>query len=274
MSPHIRDGNLPTIQKGDAVLFLNFRTDRPRQLTEVLTQHDHLDFNMHVIPLHFTTMTRYDESFHNIHVIYEKDNLNQTLGEVISNQGLIQLRVAETEKYPHVTFFFSGGREEPFDGESRSMVDSPKVATYDLMPEMSAHGVCEAVLNSMDDIHPDFICVNFANTDMVGHTGVFDAAKKAAEVVDSCLGDIFMKAMEMDYRLIVIADHGNSDYMINADGSPNTAHTMNPVPCIFVGTDTADLNLQPGRLADVAPTILASMGIQQPEIMTGKNLIK
>lgn len=273
MAAGIRHGNNPVIEEDDAVLFLNFRTDRPRQLTQVLTQESIEAFGMHPLNLYYSTMTRYDESFQGIRVIYEKDNINQTLGEVVSQSGLIQLRVAETEKYPHVTFFFSGGREEPFSGERRALVASPKVATYDLMPEMSARGVCDAVLNSMKEYQPDFICVNFANTDMVGHTGVFEAAKKAAETVDHCLGEIIHLGLEMDYRIIVIADHGNSDYMINEDGSPNTAHTMNPVPCIFVGNDTTDLHLSDGRLADIAPTVLYSMGITKPDTMTGRNLI-
>lgn len=269
----IRHGHDPVIQDGDAVLFLNFRTDRPRQITEVLTQRALEDFGMKPLQLYYTTMTRYDETFDNIHAIYEKDNLSQTLGETVADAGLTQLRVAETEKYPHVTFFFSGGREEPFAGESRALIQSPKVATYDLQPEMSAIGVCNAVLHALNESRPDFICVNFANTDMVGHTGVFEAAMIAAATVDGCLGQIVEAALELDYRLLIIADHGNSDYMINEDGSPNTAHTMNPVPCILVGNDVQGRSLKNGRLADVAPTILYSEGISRPAIMTGENLI-
>lgn len=269
----IRNGSSPTIKQGDAVLFLNFRTDRPRQLTEVLTQRALEDFDMKPLNLYYTTMSQYDETFENIHVIYLKDNLGSTLGQTIADAGKTQLRVAETEKYPHVTFFFSGGREEPFENESRALVQSPKVATYDLQPEMSALGVKNAVLYALDDSKPDFICVNFANTDMVGHTGDFNAAMIAANTVDGCVGELVEKALEMDYRIIIIADHGNSDYMINEDGSPNTAHTMNPVPCILVGNDVKDKFLRNGKLADVAPTILYSMGIHQPTIMSGENLI-
>lgn len=273
MAEGIEHGAMPTFQDGDAVLFLNFRTDRPRQLTEVLTQRPIPEFNMTPLDLYYTTMSQYDETFKNIHVIYHKDNLNNTLGEVISNAGKTQLRIAETEKYPHVTFFFSGGREEPFEGEKRSLVQSPKVATYDLQPEMSALGVKNAVIYGMDDHQPDFICVNFANTDMVGHTGDFKAAMIAAQTVDGCVIEIVEKALSMDYRLIIIADHGNSDYMINEDGSPNTAHTMNLVPCILVGNDVNNIHLHSGRLGDVAPTILYSMGIAQPLTMTGIKLI-
>lgn len=274
IAPHIRAGGLPTIRDDDAVLFLNFRTDRPRQLTEVLTQHAKPGFDMTPLHLYFTAMSKYDETFKNIRVIYMKDNLGSTLGETISNAHKTQLRVAETEKYPHVTFFFSGGREDTFEGEQRAMVPSPKVATYDLQPEMSAQGVKNAVLFALEDYRPDFICVNFANTDMVGHTGDFGAAMKAAVVVDQCVGEIVDKAIALDYRLLIIADHGNSDYMINEDGSPNTAHTMNLVPCILVGRDVKNSCLQNGRLADVAPTILYSMGIHQPEVMSGNNLIR
>lgn len=274
MADGIRHGEAPTVREDDAVLFLNFRTDRPRQLTEVLTQQGQESYGLMPMRLYFTTMTQYDEEYKGLHIIYQKDNLTQTLGEIVSEAGLTQLRTAETEKYPHVTFFFSGGREDSLPGEFRALIPSPKVATYDLQPEMSAHGVCQAVLDAMDDKKPDFICVNFANTDMVGHTGVFEAAVKAAETVDGCLGRIVEKALALDYRMIIIADHGNSDYMINEDGSPNTAHTKNPVPCIFVGNDTPGLALAEGRLADVAPTILSSMGIRQPDIMTGQNLVR
>lgn len=274
MAGNIRNGGLPVIRSGDAVLFLNFRTDRPRQLTEVLTQHEYPDFNMKPLDLYFTAMAKYDETFQNINVIYTKDNLGSTLGETISAAHKTQLRVAETEKYPHVTFFFSGGREDVFEGENRALVPSPKVATYDLQPEMSAQGIKNAVLFAIEGDQPDFICVNFANTDMVGHTGVFEAAMKAAATVDSCVGEITNKAMELDYRVLIIADHGNSDYMINEDGSPNTAHTMNLVPCILVGRDAHDFTLKNGRLADVAPTILSSMGIPQPIVMSGENLIQ
>ena len=262
---------IATIQAGDVVICYNFRTDRPREITTVLTQKDMPDFGMHTRKLYYVTMTRYDETFENVHVIFEKDNLNNTLGEALSNAGLTQVRIAETEKYPHVTFFFSGGREAPFIGERRLMIPSPKVATYDLQPEMSAPEITDTIVADIEANQPNFICLNFANTDMVGHTGVFVAAMKAAETVDTCLGRLLECGRKYGYEAIVIADHGNSDFMINDDGTPNTAHTMNPVPCIYVGAKGA--TLRNGKLADIAPTILSLLGIIPPQEMDGFNLI-
>lgn len=262
---------IATIQEDDVVICFNFRTDRPREITTVLTQKDMPDFGMQKRQLYYVTMTRYDESFQNVHVIFEKDNLNNTLGEVLSNAGLTQVRIAETEKYPHVTFFFSGGREEPFPGERRLMVASPKVATYDLQPEMSAVEITDAILADIESNQPNFICLNYANADMVGHTGVFEACKKAVETVDTCLGRLLACGKQFGYDAIVIADHGNSDYMINEDGSPNTAHTMNPVPCVYVGQ--AGSKISNGKLADIAPTILGLLGVGLPKEMSGKNLL-
>lgn len=262
------------IQEGDVVLCYNFRTDRLRELTTVLSQKDMPEEGMTTLPLYFVTMTRYDEKFKDVHVMFEKDDVVLTMGEVLSLAGRTQVRIAETEKYPHVTFFFSGGREEPFEGERRLMVPSPKVATYDLQPEMSAPGITESIMNDIRANQPDFICLNFANTDMVGHTGVFSAAMKAAETVDYCLSQIVPLALEHDYACILIADHGNSDYMINEDGTPNTAHTKNPVPCLLVQRNApAGQTLHNGRLADVAPTLLDLLGVAPPEVMTGKSLI-
>jgi len=263
-------GDSPTlIQDGDVVLNFNFRTDRPREITEVLCQKDFPEYNMKKLDLHYVTMTKYDESFENIDVLFTKDNLKNTLGEILANAGKTQLRIAETEKYPHVTFFFSGGREEKFKNENRIMIPSPKVATYDLQPEMSANEISEACIREIENHQPDFICLNFANTDMVGHTGDFKAAIKAAETVDKCLQNLINKAINYNYKAIIIADHGNSDYMINEDGTPNTAHTMNPVPVILVGKDIEKYQLNSGKLADIAPTILYLMGIAKPEEMTG-----
>jgi 2,3-bisphosphoglycerate-independent phosphoglycerate mutase len=264
------------IQAGDVVIAFNFRTDRLRELTQVLTQADMPELGMYKLPLHYVTMTRYDDTFRDVHVVYDKDDVVMTLGEWLSQAGKTQLRIAETEKYPHVTFFFSGGREEPFPGERRILAPSPKVATYDLQPQMSAPEITAAVMADIREHRPDFICLNFANTDMVGHTGVFSAAMKAAETVDGCLSQILPLALENDYQLLIIADHGNSDYMINPDGSPNTAHTKNPVPCILVSRhlDPTTVSLRPGRLADVAPTLLALMGMEKPAEMTGENLMQ
>lgn len=261
------------IAPNDVVCFFNFRTDRPRQLTEVLTQNDFSDHDMHTIPLHYITMTRYDESFEGLHVIFEKENLKKTIGEVIAENGKSQIRIAETEKYPHVTFFFSGGREEPFENESRILVPSPKVATYDLQPEMSALEVTDRIMAAIEKDTPDFICLNYANTDMVGHTGDFKAAMEAAETVDGCLSRLIPLALQNDYHSFIIADHGNSDYMINADGTPNTAHSMNPVPCIYVAKNAKAWNISDGKLADLAPTILAQMGLNRPAEMTGLILV-
>jgi 2,3-bisphosphoglycerate-independent phosphoglycerate mutase len=262
------------IEEGDCVLCFNFRTDRPRQITRVLTQEDMPAFDMHKLALQYVSMTRYDETFKGIPVLFEKEDVQETLGELLSKLGKKQIRIAETEKYPHVTFFFNGGREEPFEGESRILIPSPKVATYDLQPEMSAPGITQAIIAAMREQQPDFICLNYANTDMVGHTGVFEAAVSAAETVDACLGELLEAAGEKGYAAVIIADHGNSDFMINADGSPNTAHTKNPVPCILVSDSSEPLSLAEGRLADVAPTLLDIMGIPQPEAMTGHSLIK
>ena len=262
------------IQEDDVVIFYNFRSDRPRQITKALSQKDFPDFEMSRLPLHFVTMTRYDESFKNIKVAFTKDNLKKTLGEVISDAQLSQVRIAETEKYPHVTFFFSGGREKEFVGENRIMVDSPKVATYDLQPEMSAQPVTEKIIQAIENFQPNFICLNYANTDMVGHTGDMSAAVKAAETVDECLQNLIQSALNHDYQAIIIADHGNSDVMINPDGSPNTAHTTNPVPCIYVSKRADNMVLSDGKLGDIAPTILNILNVAVPEEMTGDNLLK
>jgi 2,3-bisphosphoglycerate-independent phosphoglycerate mutase len=261
-----------TINSDDAVLFYNFRTDRPRQITRVLTQEDMPDYEMKKLDLQFFTMTEYDENFKNIHVVFTKDKIAKTIGEVVADHGLTQLRIAETEKYPHVTFFFSGGREAEFKGESRILIPSPKVATYDMQPEMSANEITEKVRNFIDSDKPDFICLNFANTDMVGHTGDFEAAIKAAETVDSCLGQCVSKGLEHDYEIIIIADHGNSDIMKNADGSTHTAHTTNLVPIIYASNNVQG-KLSHGKLGDVAVTLLDLMGVPKDELMTGKTLI-
>ncbi|MFM9055972.1 MAG: 2,3-bisphosphoglycerate-independent phosphoglycerate mutase [Bacteroidota bacterium] len=262
------------IQEGDTVICFNFRTDRCREITHVLTQQDMPEWDMKKMNLHYVTMTRYDDRFNNVKVVFEKDNLNDTIGEVISKHNLSQHRIAETEKYPHVTFFFSGGREEPFPGESRTMVPSPKVATYDLQPEMSARGVCEEAIQVMHEQSPDFMCLNFANADMVGHTGSLTAAIKAIETVDDCLGKLINCGLPLGYAFIVLADHGNAEFMINRDGSPNTAHTTNPVPCVLVASNSEEYTLKDGRLADVAPTILQLLGISKPDSMTGSTLLR
>jgi len=263
---------LAQIKQGDVFLCFNFRTDRLREITTVLTQKDMPEWGMHTIPLHYFTMTRYDESFKNIDVLFDNVNVNNTLGEVLSKQGFKQLRIAETEKYPHVTFFFSGGREEIFENEKRILIPSPKVATYDLQPEMSAPQVCESVINEIKKQEHDFICLNFANGDMVGHTGVYDAIIKAVKVVDNCVGKVIEAALANGYEALIIADHGNADYAINPDGSPNTAHSLNPVPSILVSKQYQ--SIEPGILSDVAPTILTLMGIPIPPEMTGKILVR
>ena len=264
---------LTTIETGDVVICFNFRTDRLRELTQVLSQDNMPAMDMHSMPLHYVTMTRYDENFRGVFVLFDKDNVDMTLGEVIEENNLSQVRIAETEKYPHVTFFFSGGREAPFENERRIMIPSPKVATYDLQPEMSAREITAAILKDIEENQPDFICLNFANTDMVGHTGVFSAAMTAAETVDECLSQIIPVAIRHDYGCLIIADHGNSDYLINEDGSPNTAHTKNPVPCILVSTHIdGTVKMRNGRLADVAPTLLHLMGLEKPRQMTGLSL--
>ncbi len=260
------------ISEGDVVICFNFRTDRPREITTALTQKDFPEHEMKKLKLHYCSMTNYDASFNDIQVIFEKDNLNLTLGEVLANHHKTQVRIAETEKYPHVTFFFSGGREIPFANEERILVNSPKVATYDLQPEMSALEVRDKICVYMREKTPDFICLNFANPDMVGHTGVYDAIVKAVETVDDCLKEVVETGQELGYEFLVIADHGNADYALNADGSPNTAHSMNPVPAVLVTNDTS-ITLNSGKLADVAPTILDRLGIQQPVQMNGKSLL-
>lgn len=262
---------MATLQKGDAVICFNFRTDRCREITEVLTQRDFHEQNMHTVPLHYVTMTNYDNSFKDVKVIYGKDDLELTLGEVVARSGKSQIRIAETEKYPHVTFFFSGGREQTFEGERRILVPSPKVATYDLQPEMSAGELTAAILPEIQQASADFICLNFANTDMVGHTGVFDAVVKAVETVDNCLQQVVECGMQHGYSFVIIADHGNADLMINEDGSPHTAHTTNPVPIIVIDSDVT--RVQHGRLADVAPTVLKLLQLHQPDVMTGQALI-
>jgi 2,3-bisphosphoglycerate-independent phosphoglycerate mutase len=264
-----------TIRPHDVVICFNFRTDRLRELTVALSQQDMPEYDMKALPLYYVTLTRYDDTYRNVHVVFEKDDVSETLGELVAAAGKTQLRIAETEKYPHVTFFFSGGREQVFEKERRIMIPSPKeVATYDMKPEMSALQITEAVMDEMRYHQPDFICLNFANTDMVGHTGVFSAAMKAAETVDGCLGRILPLALDYDYSCLIIADHGNSDYMINEDGTPNTAHTKNPVPCILVSRRIFGKGrLSDGSLADVAPTLLRLLGLEQPAAMTGKSLI-
>ena len=260
------------IEEGDAVLCFNFRTDRCREITEVLTQKDFPEFNMHPLKLDYTTMTEYDHSFKNIHVIFETDDLKNTLGEILERNNKTQLRIAETEKYPHVSFFFSGGREKPFAGEERIMIQSPKVATYDLKPEMSAYEVTDAVIKQINTDHPDFICLNFANADMVGHTGVWNAVIKAVETVDACVEKVVTAALENDYTIFLTADHGNADYEINEDGTPNTAHTLNLVP-FFIIDKTWRGNIKPGKLGDIAPTILKMMQLSIPAEMMGNVLI-
>ncbi|MFO7701403.1 2,3-bisphosphoglycerate-independent phosphoglycerate mutase [Psychroflexus maritimus] len=259
------------IEAGDVVIFFNFRTDRGRQLTQALTQKNFPDYQMKTLPLYYVTMTKYDEMFENVRVVYKKEDLKATLGEVLSVKGKTQIRAAETEKYPHVTFFFSGGNETPFQGEKRILVNSPQVATYDLKPEMSAFELKDKLLPEIGNASADFMCINFANPDMVGHTGDFNAAVKACETVDQCLGELVEAAKKSGYSMLVIADHGNSEMMKNEDGSPNTAHTTNPVPLILVDENLKTIN--DGILGDIAPTILKLMGIEQPELMTQKPLV-
>jgi 2,3-bisphosphoglycerate-independent phosphoglycerate mutase len=264
---------LTTIKDGDVVIFYNFRTDRPREITQVLTQQNMPEYDMQTVPLHYVTMTRYDDTYVNMNVIFEKEDVTETIGEVLAKAGKTQLRIAETEKYPHVTFFFNGGREAAFENENRIIVPSPKVATYDLKPEMSANGITDNVIEQIENNQPDFICLNYANADMVGHTGDFNAAMKAAEAVDDCLVRLFEVLKKHNYAAFVIADHGNSDTMVNPDGSPHTAHTKNLVPCIFVAKDTDGIHLKDGKLADVAPSILKILGVDAPEAMTGETLL-
>jgi len=259
------------IKKDDVVIFFNFRTDRGRQLTEVLSQKDHLEFLMHKKSLYFVTLTNYDKTFKNIKVVYNSENIENTLGEVLETAKKKQIRIAETEKYPHVTFFFSGGREKEFIGEKRLLCPSPKVATYDLKPEMSAYEIRDAIVPELEKGEVDFICLNFANGDMVGHTGVFDAAVKACETVDECTKDVISTGLQNGYTTLLIADHGNCETMMNPDGSPHTAHTTNPVPMILI--DEEIKFIKNGVLGDIAPTILELMGVQQPKEMTRKSLL-
>jgi 2,3-bisphosphoglycerate-independent phosphoglycerate mutase len=260
------------IKEGDVVICFNFRTDRPREISIALTQKDIHEYNMSKIGIDYYTMTNYDSTFENINVIFEKENLTMTMGEVLQNAGKTQVRIAETEKYPHVTFFFSGGREDEFENERRILVNSPKVATYDLQPEMSAHEVRDRIVEDIKGNEPDFICLNFANPDMVGHTGVYDAIVKAVETVDSCLKDVVETGIEAGYEFIIIADHGNADNAVNPDGSPNTAHSLNPVPVVFVTHET-EFKLSDGVLADVAPTLLERLKVEKPAEMTGESLL-
>lgn len=260
------------IEEGDVVISFNFRTDRPREIVTALTQREIPDYGMKPLFIDLYTMTPYDETFQNVHVLFGKENLSQTLGEVLEQNNKKQIRIAETEKYPHVTFFFNGGREEPFKGESRILVNSPKVATYDMQPEMSAPEVTENIINALAEEKPDFFCLNYANPDMVGHTGVYDAIINAVEVVDSSLGRVLAQAKKEEYDVIIIADHGNADFAVNDDGSPNTAHSLNEVPVILF-TERENTSIKNGILADVAPTILSLMGLAQPKEMTGESLV-
>jgi 2,3-bisphosphoglycerate-independent phosphoglycerate mutase len=271
ITPKLIDKN-GIIEDGDTVICFNFRTDRCREITIALTQKDIPEYGMRKLDLNYYTMTNYDKTFKNIHVIFDKENLNQTIGEVIANKNLKQIRIAETEKYPHVTFFFSGGREKPFKNEKRILINSPKVATYDLKPEMSAPEIKEAIIKEIENETPDFIVLNFANTDMVGHTGVYSAILKAAETVDACVEDVVKTGLKYGYSFVIIADHGNSDNALNPDGTPNTAHSKNPVPIIVIDKDVKKVNN--GTLRDVAPTILDLMGIEPSKDMTGKSLIE
>ncbi|MES2627592.1 MAG: 2,3-bisphosphoglycerate-independent phosphoglycerate mutase [Bacteroidota bacterium] len=258
------------IEPNDVVICFNFRTDRCREITQVLTQKDMPELDMRPLPLHYVTMTSYDKTFKDVKVIFGKDNLALTLGETLANAGKTQVRIAETEKYPHVTFFFSGGREAEFDNERRLLVDSPKVATYDLQPEMSARHIASTICADMEAHGPDFICLNFANPDMVGHTGVYDAIVKAVETTDQCCEQVTTAARKLGYSVIIIADHGNADVAINPDGSPNTAHSTNPVPVVLLSDDVTQIH--DGILADVAPTVLKLMGVEKPEEMSGQPL--
>jgi 2,3-bisphosphoglycerate-independent phosphoglycerate mutase len=259
------------IKDGDVVICFNFRTDRGREITIALTQKSFPEYNLHPLNLHYITMTTYDETFKNVQVVFKKDDLTKTLGEILQDAGKNQIRIAETEKYPHVTFFFSGGREKEFVNEKRLLVPSPKVATYDLQPEMSAEGIRDAIIPELESGWPDFIVLNFANTDMVGHTGVFSAVVKAAETADACTRDVVETGLRNGYSFIILADHGNADYMVNDDGSPNTAHTTNLVPCIIIDDDVKQV--KDGKLGDIAPTVLKLLGVAIPEEMNGNVLV-
>ena len=263
-----------TIKEGDVVIFFNYRNDRAKELTVVLTQQDMPEAGMHTIPgLQYYCMTPYDASFKGVHILFDKENVSNTLGEYLASKGLSQLHIAETEKYAHVTFFFNGGRETPYDNEDRILVPSPKVATYDLKPEMSAYEVKDKLVAAINENKYDFIVVNFANGDMVGHTGIYEAIEKAVVAVDACVKDVIEAAKAQDYEAIIIADHGNADHALNEDGTPNTAHSLNPVPCVYV-TENKAAKVEDGRLADVAPTILKIMGLEAPAEMNGNVLIK
>ena len=263
-----------TIADDDVLICFNFRTDRPREISTVLTQKAMPDYHMKPLSLRYLTMTRYDDTFKHIEVLFHKEDIKNTLGEVLAKAGKTQVRIAETEKYPHVTFFFNGGREKEFAGERRIMINSPKVATYDLQPEMSAYEVTDAIVSDIEENQPDFICLNYANADMVGHTGVMEAARKAVETVDTCLKRLVETGQKHGYEAIIIADHGNSDMIRNEDGTPNTAHTKNPVPILFVSQQAADASVSDGKLGDIAPTILHRLGMDVPQEMDGDNLIK
>jgi len=265
------DQPVAVIKEGDVVICFNFRTDRGREISQALTQKEFPEYDMKPLDIHYVTMTSYDETFKNVKVVFRKDDLSKTLGEVLESANKNQIRIAETEKYPHVTFFFSGGREKEFVNEKRLLVPSPKVATYDLQPEMSAEGIRDAIIPELEAEWPDFVCLNFANTDMVGHTGVFSAVVKAAETADACTRAVVETGLKHGYSFIIIADHGNADYMINEDGSPNTAHTTNLVPCIIIDTDVKAV--KDGKLGDIAPTILSMIGVPIPEEMSGNVLV-
>jgi 2,3-bisphosphoglycerate-independent phosphoglycerate mutase len=275
VKPIVNTGNygrpLAVIKDGDVVISFNFRTDRGREITIALTQKSFPEYNMQPLNLRYITMTTYDETFKGVEVVFKKDDLTKTLGEILQNAGKKQVRIAETEKYPHVTFFFSGGREKEFDNEKRLLVPSPKVATYDLQPEMSAEGIKDAIIPELEASWPDFVVLNFANTDMVGHTGVFSAVVKAAETADACTKAVVETGLAHGYSFIILADHGNADYMINDDGSPNTAHTTNLVPCIIIDSDVKQV--KDGKLGDIAPTVLKILGVDIPEEMTGNVLV-
>ena len=264
---------LAKIEEGDVVICFNFRTDRLRQTTIAFTQQNLPEYGMQTMDLQWYTMTNYKADVEGINVIFDKDNVTNTMGQIVENAGLKQIRIAETEKYAHVTFFFSGGREEPFNGEERILIQSPRVPTYDLQPEMSAPKIKDAIVPKLKNGEADFVCLNFANGDMVGHTGVYEAIWKAVEAVDQCAKEVVEAALEGNYNILVIADHGNADNALNEDGSANTAHSLNPVPCIYVSNNRTDVKIENGILADVAPTLLHLMGLEVPAEMTGKNLI-
>lgn len=267
------DQPIGNIEEGDVVICFNFRTDRLRQTTIAFTQKDLPEFEMHTMDLEWYTLTNYKADFKGVNVIFDKDNVTNSMGEVVSNAGLKQIRIAETEKYAHVTFFFSGGKEDEYEGESRILIPSPKVATYDLQPEMSAPEVRDAIVPKLENGAADFVCLNFANGDMVGHTGVYEAVTKAVQAVDNCVKDVVTAAQKGGYEIMIIADHGNADKAVNEDGSENTAHSLNPVPCVFV-SERKGIQIENGILADVAPTLLSAMGLEVPAEMTGKNLVK